>query len=277
MLAFATALLSLASLVVAQNATIQVQVGGEASSPGGIFQFIPPTINATVGSTITFNFSGSPGNHTVAQSSFSDPCNQLSNGFSSGFVFVPPNSTTGFPTFNLTVESADPIYFYCAQTAPSPHCFAGMVGGINVAPSNFASFQAAATSLQAAFIASTTLPGVPTGALSGSGAAASVGPGPFTGSFSGANTPTGSLSVSVASTSGGASSTRSSAAASVRPGALHRLPLRVCSFDFKRSVVDVGRIEHEWRFRAVADEFTEQREDGFGGELGSGARGSGGG
>ncbi|THH28243.1 hypothetical protein EUX98_g5951 [Antrodiella citrinella] len=199
--AFFTAVLSLAAAAFAQNTTIQVQVGGDSTTSGGVFQFIPAQINATVGSVITFNFSGNPGNHTVAQSTAADPCNPLSGGFSSGFISVPAGST-GFPTWNLTVLSSEPIWFFCAQRLPSPHCYNGMVGGINVSPTNFANVQSSAKALLASFSASSTEPGVPTGALSGSGAAASAGPGPLTGSFVGESTPTGSLSIASPSSSG---------------------------------------------------------------------------
>lgn len=38
----------------------------------------------------------------------SDPCNQASDGFSSGFLFVPGNTTASeFPTWNLTILSTD--------------------------------------------------------------------------------------------------------------------------------------------------------------------------
>jgi hypothetical protein len=55
---------------------------------------------------ITFNFTSSPGNHSVTQSSFDTPCNPLSGGFDSGTVFIPQGVTQGFPTWNLTVTNA---------------------------------------------------------------------------------------------------------------------------------------------------------------------------
>ncbi|KAH8094561.1 hypothetical protein BXZ70DRAFT_364654 [Cristinia sonorae] len=205
MLALTTALLSLAAVTRAQDQV--VQVGATAADQGGVFQFIPPWFNATVGSVITFNFSGVPGNHSVTQSSFSDPCTQLDTGFSSGFLFIPPNSTEGFPTWNVTVLSEDPVYFFCAQPAgpAGPHCFNGMVGGINIADDNFTSFQNNAKGLLANWTASTLVPAVPTGALSGSGAAASAAP-LVTGSFVAVDAPTGSLSVSPSASGTGGSS-----------------------------------------------------------------------
>ncbi len=35
-----------------------IQVGAEATTAGGIFQYIPNTMNATNGTVITFEFSG---------------------------------------------------------------------------------------------------------------------------------------------------------------------------------------------------------------------------
>jgi hypothetical protein len=51
-------------------------------------------------------FHHSPGNHTVSQSSFSNPCGMLEGGFDSGYIVIPPGLTSGFPTFNLTITNA---------------------------------------------------------------------------------------------------------------------------------------------------------------------------
>jgi hypothetical protein len=82
---------------------VQVQVGAALTASGGPLQFIPANITASNGTTITFVWQGSPGNHSVTQSSASNPCTPLSGGFDSGFLFVPANLTSGFPTWNLTV------------------------------------------------------------------------------------------------------------------------------------------------------------------------------
>ncbi|OBZ71862.1 hypothetical protein A0H81_08148 [Grifola frondosa] len=191
--------LALAVLVAAQDATIQVGKGG--------LLFTPSSINATVGSVITFDFSGAPGNHTVAQSSFASPCAPLASGFDSGYVFVPNGTTTGFPTWNLTITDTKPIWFYCAQQGPPAHCTSGMVGAINAAGSGnntFENFQSAAKAA-ASVVA-------PSPALSGVGAAATTGPGPLTGSFVGAAVPTGTAPAP--SISSGSSTTTSSASTS---------------------------------------------------------------
>lgn len=128
----------------------QITVGGTASSPGGVYQFSPPNIVAPVGTTVTFLWKNLPRNHSVTQSSAESPCAPLKGGFNSGFLSAPPNTTAGFPSWNLTITAgperasisvrsnlitvllayaAPPaIYFFCAQTTPSSHCEAGMVG-----------------------------------------------------------------------------------------------------------------------------------------------------
>lgn len=121
-------------------------VGAAQNATGGAFQFMPPNITATNGTVVTFMFTGSPGNHTVAQSTLDSPCQPMSGGFDSGFISVPANTTGGFPSWNLTITNdqdresetvntlqnanvfALAIYFYCAQLQPVPHCSSGMVG-----------------------------------------------------------------------------------------------------------------------------------------------------
>lgn len=92
-----------------------------------------------------------PGNHSVTQSSFDAPCDPLGNGFDSGNILI-SDSSSGFPTWNLTITNASqPIWFFCKQLVPQPHCNVGMVGSIN-APSSgqftFEGFRQAAMSHQ---------------------------------------------------------------------------------------------------------------------------------
>ncbi|KAJ6562196.1 hypothetical protein B0H19DRAFT_944411, partial [Mycena capillaripes] len=134
-----------------------IDVGAEQTSPGGIFQFNPSSITATNGSVITFRFSGIPGNHTVTQSSFANPCQPIADGFDSGWIGILKNGTDGvLPEWNLTITNdTAPIWFFCRQLFPSAHCTAGMVGAINVKPgaNSFSAYQAKA-------IAATGQPGV---------------------------------------------------------------------------------------------------------------------
>ncbi|KAI0268304.1 hypothetical protein BC834DRAFT_686215 [Gloeopeniophorella convolvens] len=200
--AIASVLLSYAALVAAQDQTVTVNVGATTSTQGGAFQFIPDNINATEGSVVTFKFSGVPGNHSITQSSLTSPCQPLPNGFDSGFVFL--TSATETPTWNLTITNGtQPIWFYCKQLAPSPHCLAGMVG-------TFAQFQQAATS-------SSGNPGQNEGGLVGVGASASAPPSPLTGAVTGFGNPTGASGASPPSPSSSSSSSSSSNTASA-PG-----------------------------------------------------------
>ncbi|KAF8645909.1 hypothetical protein AX16_007495 [Volvariella volvacea WC 439] len=111
-------------------------------------------------------------------SSFADPCTPLEGGFDSGFVFIPPNtSSDAVPEWNLTITEDDtPIWFFCKQLLPAPHCTAGMVGAINPPSSGntFQAFQQNAQSFSGA-------PGQAQGGLVGAGASASAFPGPLAG------------------------------------------------------------------------------------------------
>ncbi|KAF5350040.1 hypothetical protein D9756_009208 [Leucocoprinus leucothites] len=108
----------------------------------GQFAYSPSNITAAVGDTVTFEFH--PKNHTVTQSSFSNPCQPLEQstgtvGFKSGFRPVGADDTD-FPTFTITINDTAPIWGYCGQTG---HCGAGMVFAINAVesgPNNFQNF-----------------------------------------------------------------------------------------------------------------------------------------
>ncbi|KAJ7910851.1 hypothetical protein B0H13DRAFT_1615216, partial [Mycena leptocephala] len=128
--------------------TITVNVGAEENSAGGIFQFIPNTFMASNGSVVTFIFSGIPGNHSITQSTFASPCEPMAGGFDSGWVEILKNPTGSapLPQWDLIITNDQtPIWFFCKQLLPTPHCFGGMVGAINVQPgatNSFSTFQA---------------------------------------------------------------------------------------------------------------------------------------
>jgi plastocyanin len=108
----------------------------------GQLTFTPPSIVANVGTNVTFMFMSK--NHSIAQSSFTDPCTPLPNGFAADFFPVSPDNTN-FPTVTIAVTTNTPIWFYCPQTNPANHCKAGMVGAINPTPDKtFETFQAIA-------------------------------------------------------------------------------------------------------------------------------------
>jgi len=211
----------LALATSASAANIVINVGAEATTAGGIFQFMPPNVTAQNGDVVTFMFSGAPGNHSITQSGFTDPCNPLAGGFDSGWVLVPTAaaSPAAVPTWNLTItDNSKPIWFYCKQLLPSPHCKAGMVGSINAPATGNNTFD----NFKAAAIASSGNPGQGVGALVGVGASASAPPGPIPSGDTLFGTPAASAASAGASAtapagSGGAGSPAASSAGSSAP------------------------------------------------------------
>jgi plastocyanin len=105
------AAIALASGIVSaqKGTTVKVDVGKDG------FTFTPANIQAEAGTDIQFSFF--PGDHSVTQAAFSDPCQPIAGGgFFSGFM---ADSST---TFTITINNTDPIYFSCSQ---SGHCQAG--------------------------------------------------------------------------------------------------------------------------------------------------------
>jgi len=218
------ALLTALSLALAASAaTVTVQVGGVSSSTGGVFQYIPANITAPNGTVVNFRFAGIPGNHTVTQSTFSDPCDPEVGGFDSGWVLV-PGGETSIPEWNLTItDDTKPIWFFCKQLLPTPHCKSGMVGSIN-APATGNTFDAFKTAAK-----NTTTSGQEVGFLVGVGASASAPVGPVTSGVStfGAPTPGADTAIpsgtatATAGSSGGSSDSGSAATPTSSSGASH--------------------------------------------------------
>ncbi|KAI9152117.1 extracellular serine-rich protein [Paramyrothecium foliicola] len=121
--------------------------------------FAPSDIQALPGTVVQFSFN--PKNHTVTQSSFEKPCEQLENGFSSGFI--PTNASSSGVVFHLVVKDIKPIWFYCAQPT-GDHCQKGMVGSIN-APSEGNTFVAFKDLATKANKPSTIAPDAPKGGI----------------------------------------------------------------------------------------------------------------
>jgi len=132
-LAVTAALVSLATIPV-KGADFQVIVGGT-----GVIAYTPNQVNANVGDTVTFTFKTK--NHTVTQSTLQNPCQEMGNGFDSGFMPVSDDNEANLPTAQFTVQDTNPVWAYCRQAS---HCQQGMVFAINPG-SDFAAFQAAAT------------------------------------------------------------------------------------------------------------------------------------
>ncbi|KAH6654474.1 extracellular serine-rich protein [Truncatella angustata] len=99
----------------------------------GALSFEPSNIVANIGDVVEWHFA--PQNHSVAQSSFGEPCKPLTDaagaevGFFSGFNFAVPAGQSN-SVFQITVEDAKPIWFYCSQTKGN-HCQSGMTGVVN--------------------------------------------------------------------------------------------------------------------------------------------------
>jgi len=136
-LAAATALLGAGS-VSAMNWTVKV-----GANNGLLFD--PPQIMPAAGDLIMFQFQGK--NHSVTQSTFAAPCTHMttpSQGIDSGFMNVAAGATE-LPEWTISVNSTDPLWFFCAQTSPVVHCSKGMVFAVNpTAAKTFTMFQAAA-------------------------------------------------------------------------------------------------------------------------------------
>jgi len=136
---FSTVVAALVSIVaVSAQQNFTVIVGGN-----GTLTYSPTSVNASVGDTIAFQFASK--NHTVTQSTFAAPCENMTTptaGIDSGFMPVAAG-TTSFPQWSFTMTNASaPLWFYCRQTG---HCEQGMVFAVNpTAAKSFAAFQAAA-------------------------------------------------------------------------------------------------------------------------------------
>lgn len=67
-------------------------------------------------------------NHSIAQSSFAEPCQPLKDGFFSGFVPSQSQDTPSRTAFTVTVQDKNPKWVYCSQ---GDHCKKGMVHALN--------------------------------------------------------------------------------------------------------------------------------------------------
>lgn len=118
----------------ASSTTQSVDVGEDG------FIFNPDTIHIPAGGVVEFHFY--PGDHSVVQAAFDNPCHPMSDtSFFSGAI---PATNDRKPVWSLTVNDTNPIWFYCGQVG---HCQAGMVGVINPSGSDtLDAFKSAASS-----------------------------------------------------------------------------------------------------------------------------------
>lgn len=154
---------------VSAQQTFTVIVGGNNG-----LTFNPESVTAKAGDTIAFQFQSK--NHTVTQSTFANPCTQMTTptlGIDSGFLPVPAGASS-FPQWSFSVDNATaPFWFFCKQTG---HCSKGMVFAINpTADKTFDAYKAKAI----ATASNTTTSGT---ASSGSPSATSAGGAAQTGS-----------------------------------------------------------------------------------------------
>jgi plastocyanin len=89
--------------------------------------FTPNVTSANAGTKLEFHFY--PKSHSVAQSSFANPCQPNTNGTSFFSGAVPTTEGANANVFTVDVNDTKPIWFYCGTPT---HCQQGMVGAVNV-------------------------------------------------------------------------------------------------------------------------------------------------
>jgi len=150
---------TVAAVAATQTSSASTAVHTVKVGANGTLAFSPNDIQANVGETIEFHFYGPK--HSVAQSTFANPCAPATNAFFSGPITT-SGSAANPEIFTLNITSTAAIWIYCA--VPS-HCESGMAAVIN-APSDgsktLAMYQAAA-----AAVASTTAPSTVQGLVEG--------------------------------------------------------------------------------------------------------------
>ncbi|KIE03974.1 extracellular serine-rich protein, partial [Metarhizium majus ARSEF 297] len=95
---------------------------------GGL-RFDPENVVAEIGDIVEWHFL--PQNHSLAQSSFAEPCKPLADGtgFFPGFEFATSQGQAR-NVFRLQVKDKKTIWYYCPQQKGN-HCQQGMAGVIN--------------------------------------------------------------------------------------------------------------------------------------------------
>ncbi|KAL3421749.1 hypothetical protein PVAG01_05905 [Phlyctema vagabunda] len=147
---FRTFLSLIAVAAVASAATIEISVGQNRG-----IAFNPSSVTAAVGDVLAFHFYSGTGGHSVVSTNFEAPCVPNNSSFFSGYI---PGNDQGNQTFEITVNSTDPIWFYCSLNR---HCQNGMVGVVNPpAGTDISAFQSAAANVAAASAPSTPIGGL---------------------------------------------------------------------------------------------------------------------
>lgn len=178
---------ALVAVALASVSSVSATVWNVSVGEGGGLTYTPNVVNASDGDIINFLFLAK--NHTVTQSTFTDPCTQMTTpslGVNSGFMPVAANATV-VPQFSITVNNASsPLWFFCEQTG---HCEQGMVFAVNpTANKTFEAFQAAANATVLSTNTSSSAASSATGSSSGTPSGSAV-----TGSPSTTGSPSGAL------------------------------------------------------------------------------------
>jgi len=186
--------MSLAPEVAAGAMTHTVVVGGVKPVETGmapVLGYNPESIKAAVGDMVVFEFMQK--NHTATQSTFAEPCKKMEGGMDSGFM-PNPEGKAGV-TWNMTVETTEPLWFYCKQQN-GIHCGKGMVFSINAAETGdktMADFKGLAIKTNGTGLVAGDLQSVDPGAAAApttvtveAGGAAATGPGIGTGALASA-------------------------------------------------------------------------------------------
>ncbi|KAF8599533.1 hypothetical protein BDV93DRAFT_546872 [Ceratobasidium sp. AG-I] len=107
-----------------RSKTHKVTVG--KVTKGGKPRFNPQYVHAKAGDTIKFEFY--PSEHSVAETSFDEPCFGREGGFNTGSISVFEDEVTHPPTRTLKVTGNEPQWFYSYGTYD---CTGGMVFAVN--------------------------------------------------------------------------------------------------------------------------------------------------
>jgi len=128
------AFLAAVSSTFAQSSTSSAQPSVQTIQVGnGGYQYSPNSSNLAVGSTIVFEFMST--NHSVVKAAFGVPCqpyddiNRGQPSFYSGVFNGQDVFSSNPPTWNLTINDTEPVFYYC--TAPGSCVDHHMIGVIN--------------------------------------------------------------------------------------------------------------------------------------------------
>jgi len=158
--AAAAAAAASSSAVSASSGSAKTQTISAAVASFTDLTFTPNFVVAAPGSVVEFHFGAN--NHSIAESSFAEPCSPLnSSSIFAGFNFVTTAGVEAPSVFQIQINDTTPIWFYCPQVSPIPHCPAGMAGVINPPKGKTAAqFVTAAMALNTTVIPSTIQGGV---------------------------------------------------------------------------------------------------------------------